>query len=178
MKRSTWIGTGIMALALLLAGAAFVGGRLLAEPEATGEDRQMVASDSGGGVISGAAVMVETVPADEVPDRAPDVVGLLTNREDDRLFVGTGRLSGVKVDGTWELHHDGQVFEVVTTHDTLVYRDDTMRSFGDVVPDGPVQQVLTPCVVDEIERNSAISAWGERRGDRLVAEIVIFFPIG
>jgi hypothetical protein len=179
MNRSTWITTGAVALVLLLAGAAFVGGRLLADPEVTGDNQQLVVSHSGGGeAISGSALMVETVHADEMPDRAPDVAGLFAQREDNRLFVGTGNLSGVKVNGTWRLHHDGPVFEVVTTHGTLVYRDDTLQQFGDVPPSGPVQQVLTPSTVDEIEENSTISAWGERRGDRLVAEVVVFSPNG
>jgi hypothetical protein len=177
MKRSILITTGAVALVLFLAGAAFVGGRLLADRESTADSRQVVVSDSGG-VVTTSGVMIETLHADEMPSSAPDVAGLFARREDNRLFVGTGTMSGVKVDGRWELNHNGPVIEVVTTHDTLVYRDDTLQQFGDVPPSDPVQQVLTPSTVDEIEENSTISAWGERRGDRLVAEVIVFYPNG
>jgi hypothetical protein len=177
MKRSTLIATGAVVLVLLLAGAAFVGARLLADRELAADNRQIVVSDSGGGVTALGA-KVETERADEMPVHAPDVAGLYARREDNRLFVGTGAMSGVKVEGRWELHHDGPVIEVVTTHDTLVYRDDTLQQLGGVPPSGPVQQVLTPSMVEEISENSTISAWGERRGDRLVAEVIVFSPNG
>jgi hypothetical protein len=177
MNRSTLIATAAVALALLLAGAAFVGGRLLADRELAADNRQIVMSDSGGGVTV-LGTKVETVRAAEMPGRAPDVAGLYARREDNRLFVGTGAMSAFKVEGRWEFHHDGPVVEVVTTHGTLVYRDDTLQQFGDALPSGPVQQVLTPSMVEKIEENSTISAWGERRGDRLVAEVIVFYPNG
>lgn len=177
MKRSILITTGVVALVLFLAGAAFLGGRLLTDRELAADSRQIVVSDAGGGVTT-SGVMIETLHADEMPSSVPDVAGLFTRREDNRLFVGTGAMSGVKVDGRWELKHDGPVIEVVTTHDTLFYRDDTLQQFRDFPPSDPVQQVLTPSRVDEIEENSTISAWGERRGDRLIAEVVVFYPIG
>jgi hypothetical protein len=177
MKRSILITTGVVALVLFLAGAAFVGGRLLTDRELAADSQQIAVSDAGGGVTT-SGVMIETLHADEIPSGAPDIAGLFAWREDNRLFVGTGTMSGVKVDGRWELKHDGPVIEVVTTHATLVYRDDTLQQFGDVPPSDPVQQVLTPSTVDEIEENSTISAWGERRGDRLVAEVIVFYPNG
>lgn len=177
MRRSILVTVGVVALIVLWAGAAFMGGRLLADRESSIDSRPIVVSDSGGGVTT-SGVMIETLHADEMPDRAPDVAGLFVRREDNRLFVGTGAMSAVKVEGRWEFHHDGPVVEVVTTHGTLVYRDDTLQQFGDTPPSGPVQQVLTPSTVEEIGENSAISAWGERRGDRLVAEVIVFYPNG
>jgi hypothetical protein len=166
-----------VALILLLSGAAFVGGRLLTDREMPAGNQQIVLSDSGGGV-STTGTMIETLQADEMPDRAPDVAGLFTRREDNRLFVGTGALSAMKVEDRWEFHHDGPVIEVVTTHDTLVYRDDTLQEFGDVPPADRVQQVLTSSTVDKVERNSTLSVWGEQRGERLVADVIVFFPNG
>jgi signal transduction histidine kinase len=112
--------------------------------------------------------------AKEMPDEPADVAGLFVRREDNSLFVGTGSTSGVKVDGRWELHHDGPVVEVVTTHDTLIYRDDTLQQLGGVAPSGPIKQVLEPGSLDEIGKNSTVEAWGKRRDDRVVAEVVVF----
>jgi hypothetical protein len=178
-KQTVLMTTSVVALALLLVGAAFVGGRLLADRQMATDNQQIEVSRPGSGeTVSGLGVKIETVYADEMPKRAPDVAGLFARREDDSLFVGTGALSGVKVDDRWELSHDGPVFEVVATHDTLLYRDDTRQQFGDDPPSDPVQQVLTPCTVDEIAENSTISAWGEWHGERLVAAVIVFFPNG
>lgn len=177
MNRSTLMAIGAVALVLLLAGTVFAGGRLIADREPTAGNRQSEVSDSDGGMAA-SAVMIKTVPANEMPDRAPDVAGLYTQREDNCLFVGTGTLSAVKVDGGWKYHHDGPVIEVVATRDTQIYRDDTAKQFEDVPPSGPVQQVLTPGTVDEIEEDCVISAWGERHGDRLVADVIVFYANG
>lgn len=80
------------------------------------------------------------------------------------------------MDGKWEQHHDGPVVEIVTTHDTRIYRDDLLEKLGGVAPSGPVQQALEPGSVDEIGENSFVEAWGQKRGDRLVAEVVVFGP--
>ncbi len=175
MKRSIWIASGVVALVLLLAGAGFVGGRLLGRSDLSSDNQHVIVSDSGG-VVTTSGFMLEKEHAAEMPDAAPDVAGLFVRREDNSLFVGTGHMSGVKVDGEWELHHDGPVVEVVTTHDTVIYRDDTFQQLRGDPPSGPIQQVLTPGVVDEIGENSAVSAWGERRGERLIAEVIVFYP--
>jgi len=38
--------------------------------------------------------------------------------------------------------------------------------------------VLKPGALDEIGKNSTVEAWGERRGDHVVAEVVVFTPNG
>jgi hypothetical protein len=177
MVRKGWMIAAVVGLVVLLAGAAYVGGRLLGSPSPVDDSPPVVLSDSGGGVSTQGS-MVETEPAAEMPETAPDVAGLYVRREDNRLFLGTGSLSAVKVEGVWEYHHDGPVVEIVTTHDTRVYRDDTLQQVGEELPSGPLQQVLTPTIVDEIDGRCAVSAWGERRGDRLVAEVVVFYVNG
>ena len=127
-------------------------------------------------IVTREAEKLDIQNAKEMPDEPAGVAGLFVRRKDNRLFVGTGSMSGVKVDGRWELHHDGPVVEVVTTHDTLIYRDDTLQQLGGSPPSGPVQQVLKPGSLDELGVNSTVQAWGERRGDRLVAEVIVFAP--
>jgi hypothetical protein len=177
MVRKGWMIAGLVGLIGLLAGAAFVGGRLLGSPDLVDDNPPIVLSDSGGGVSTSGS-LVETEPAAEMPATAPDVAGLYVRREDNRLFLGTGSLSAVKVEGVWQYQHDGPVVEIVTTHDTQVYRDDTLQQIGEEPPSDPLQQVLTPSIVDEIDGRCAVSAWGERRGDRLVAEVVVFYVNG
>jgi hypothetical protein len=175
MKRSIWLTGGVLALVLFLGGAAFVGGRLLGATELTSDNQDLIVSGSGDKKI-GSGTLIDVKRAAEMPDRPADVSGLFVRREDNNLFVGTGNLSGVLVDGKWEQQHEGPVKEVVTTHDTLIYRDDLLQELGGVAPSGQVQQVLKPGSVDEIGMNSFVEAWGQTRGDRLVAEVVVFTP--
>jgi hypothetical protein len=128
------------------------------------------------GIVAREAEKLDIQNAKEMPDVPADVAGLFVRREDNRLFVGTGNMSGVKVNGRWEFDHDGPVVEVVTTHDTLIYRDDTLQQLGGVAPSGPIKQVLEPGSLDEIGKNSTVQAWGERRGERVIAEVIVFTP--
>ena len=173
MKRSTKITVGVAALVLLQGGAGFVGGRLMSGPDVSSDDPVMRVSGSDD-VKTGAGVLLDVEPAAELPDAPADVSGPFIRREDNSLFVGTGSFSGVLVDGKWELRHDGPVVEVVATHDTLVYRDDTLQQLGGVAPSGPIQQDLTPGSLAEIDETHIIQAWGERRGDRVVAAVIVF----
>jgi hypothetical protein len=170
MKRSTWVVVGVVSI-LLLAGAAFVGSRLMSDQDHIGVDEKIVISDSGEAIAY--SEFIETQKADEYPDTPLDVAGVFVRREDNSLFVGTGNISGVLVDGKWEVRYDGSVIEVVVTHDTLVYEDVTFKSNTEM-PSGTVQQVLHPGMLDEIDTNSAIAVWGERRGDRVVAEVIVY----
>jgi signal transduction histidine kinase len=110
-----------------------------------------------------------------MPDDPADAGGLFVRRDGNTLFVGTGNMSGNRMsDGTWHFQHDGPVVQVVTTRDTLVYRDDTLQQLGGVAPSGPIQQLLQPGSLAELGINSTVKAWGERRDDRMVAEVVVF----
>jgi hypothetical protein len=172
MKRSVLISIGAASV-LLLAGTAFVGGRLLSSPDLTGDHQDVIVSRSGGEVTT-SGFMLEQEPAAEMPTVPADVAGLYVRRDDNRLFVGTGSTSGVKVDGRWELHHDGPVLEVVATHETLIYRDDTLQQLGGDPPSGPVQQLLKPGSLDELGATSTVLVWGEKRGDRLLATVLVY----
>jgi hypothetical protein len=184
MERRILIGCGAVGLTLLLVGAAFVGGWLLGSSDLTAGNQDAITSDSDGEVLARPGVRIEIKPAAGMPDQPVDAGGLLVRQEGSSLFLGTGRLSGVLVRdearGTaqWELQHDGPVVEVFTTHETRFYRDDTLQHLPTGSTAGPVQQVLTPSTLGEIEEHSTISVWGERRGDRLVAGMVVCYPNG
>jgi hypothetical protein len=160
---------------MLVASAAFVGGRLLGSPDTSSGDQEMVVFSSGD-VKTGLGVLLDVEHAPEMPDGPADVAGLFLRREDNSIYVGTGNLSGVLVGGKWERRHDGPKVEVLATHDTLVYRDDMFRQLGGVAPSGSVKQVLKLISLDEVGEDTTIQAWGNRRGDRLVAEVIVFAP--
>jgi hypothetical protein len=162
----------------VLIGAAFVGGRLLnqtAEPAANGP-RMMISNDGPGG---GQTLSLELERAKELPATAPDVSGLFARREDQSVFVKA--LSGGRVmvavdqSGKVTTQSDGpeQLVEVVVTKDTAIYRDATEINPAQQTS-GKVQQRVESGSIDEIGDNSMVQAWGERRGDRLIATTVMY----
>jgi hypothetical protein len=171
MKRIGIIG-GVAVLVLLLAGAAFVGGRML-----SGQD---LISGLGGGPVmmlrspDGGLQSVKIQPAAELPPSSPDVAGLFLRREDNSVFVGTGRVKILAVDDQVSAESSGPEMEVVVTHETTVYRDETSLQHTGGSVEGKVQQVLAPGSLEEIGKNCIISAWGEERGGRLFADVFVY----
>jgi len=170
MRRSIWLIVGTVFVVLLLAGAAFVGGQLL------GDQNQVTGEESGPRVIRsgpGGTQSLEIVPAEELPSAPADVKGLYVRREDNSLFVGTGEVMLNIRDGEVISDYDGPEIEAVVTHDTVVYRDKTQYG-TDEAEDGKIQQVVKPGSLEEIEKHSLISAWGQERGSRLFAEVLVY----
>ncbi len=92
MKKRVLIIGGIIVLIVLLAGAAFVGGRLLTGQGLPGQ----VAAGGinmvtlGGGKEQG--ISIQTIPAKELPQTPADARGLFDHRKDNSIFVGTGNV--------------------------------------------------------------------------------------
>ena len=186
MKRLVLIIAGIIVVAVLI-GAAFVAGRMFTAPEGAAADapgnsgRVMeIVQDDGSGPFN---VRVTFKPAPELPQRVSEANGLFVKREDDAIFVGTGDIEvDIQVDGsgkrTVAANHSGPEIEAVVTQDTILYKDVTKvevepsaRESGEQV----VQQKLEPVdSLEEVGENTELEVWGERRGDRVVAEIFVF----
>jgi hypothetical protein len=189
MRRSILIAGGVAILVLLLAGAAFLGARMLRAPggiaPGVGGDRVMeIVSDDGSGPVS---LRIKVEPSHELPDRPADVNGVFVRRQDNSIFVGTGAIElDVEVevkDGREErtvtTHHSGPEVEVVTTRDTIIYRDETdispgalgSRKSGEIA----IEQVIRPTdSLEEVGEHTELQVWGDRRGDRVVAEVVVY----
>lgn len=167
----------ICLICCLLAAVTAVGSNLLKNQHVEALDLKTVTS-SNGETVSGQGVTIDTIPAAQMPATDPDIAGLFVNREDNRVFVGTGMMSGVRTaDGQWKTQHDGPVMEVIVTRDTKIYRDGTLVALNGEAPAGQVTQILEAISLDEVGGvNTSIAAWGERRGDRLFATILIFTP--
>jgi hypothetical protein len=186
MNRLTLIIGGIV-LVFLVAGAVFVGARMLnaRDKEAGGKGGEIMLVSEGGGA-GPVTLSLDIKPAAELPPTPPEVGGLFVRRQDNSIFVGTGEISfDVTVDenGQKSTHSDysGPVLEVVVTGETTLYRDETkMPSLGPNAASGDqtVQQVVK--AVDSLEelgektQNTEVQVWGERRGDRVVAQVFVY----
>ncbi len=188
MRRSVLVASSALVLLALLVSAAFVGARMLrasgeqeSEPEFRGRVMEMV-SDNGSGPVS---QRITVLPAPELPARPSETSGMFVRRQDNSLFVGTGGTTvDVEVDGNTgervvNLGHTGPEIEVVVNHDTVIYRDETDLSAGDSGErksgEREVQQVLEPVdSLDEINKQTEFEIWGEQRGDRVVAQILVY----
>ena len=175
-KRTGLIIVGVVVLVAVLAGAAFVGGRLLNNQTAQPTDKGGLVMKGGSG---GANVSVQIERAKELPDAPPDANGLFAERKDNSLFVAIGDKFMVQVDknGTVNTQTDGngQQVEIVVTSDTTIYKDATdMVDLKTQPADGKIQQQVAPGSLDEIGPNSIVSAWGEKRGDRVIARVLFY----
>ncbi len=182
-RRSILIGVGVAVVVVLLAGAAFVGGRLL-------NGQGLPGLSSGGPILSigpGGARGVQIkssdiLPAKELPQTPADVRGLFDHRQDQSIFVGTGRVQmSVMKDQSGQVHtsasHSGPVVEVVVTSQTKIYKDVTMNQFNGPPPQGQkIQQVVEPGSLDEVGQNSTLTVWGRQTGDRYIADVLVYSP--
>jgi hypothetical protein len=141
-------------------------------------------TDNGSGPVS---MKVTTLPADELPDEPKEVSGVFVSREDNSVIVGTGAIElrvevnqteGGSLQTDVSLSANGPEVEVVVTHDTILYREETEDPAAGRNAKGgeyTVQQVLTPVDnLEELGKNTEVLVWGYRRGDRVVADILVY----
>jgi hypothetical protein len=186
MKRTILIAGGVIFVVALLAGAAFVGARMLTAPDemtaatGTGSRVMEIISDDGSGPVS-LRIIIE--PAPELPDRPSEASGVFLRRQDDSIFVGTGGIElDVEIkDGSEpviSLSSDGPEVEVVVTRDTVIYSDETDIHGGSAPQESgekTIQQVIKLAdSLDKVGPNTELQVWGERRGDRVVAEVLVY----
>jgi len=188
MKRTIFLIGGIVILVALLAAAAYVGAQMLgaqqgadSDEQATGKVLEIVADDGTGPV----SLRIRIEPAPELPDRPAEASGIFVRRQDNSIYVGTGGIElDVEVDGATEerkisLSHSGPEIETVLTRDTVLYRDETEMPMGKPgsIKSGEqtIQQVIVPIdSLDEIADNTELQVWGQKRGDRVIAEVLVY----
>jgi flagellar basal body-associated protein FliL len=183
-RRWLWVILGVV-LVLVLAAAAFLGGRYLQKgSSALGGGGGIFLSSTGpGGQVSRSISKNDIIPAPELPKTAADERGILVRRQNNSIFIGTGRVTlqvkkqadnpnSTPQTGT---SYDGPVVEVVVTNKTKVYRDVTFQNLKDLPSDGTkIQQKVVPGSLDEIGQTSFINAWGKKTGDRLIADVLLY----
>jgi hypothetical protein len=163
-----------LSLVVLLVGAAFVGGRLLARRR-TPSGVQVVELGDGGIMVSMEEGDIQQ--PDELPKELPTTQGDITRIEGKTITVGQPKSEGeggvVYNSGEEPEYEDME--EVVVTQETLIYRGKPVE----IKPDQESGR-LPPMEVEEIgladlKKGDFVQVWGEKRGDRVVAE-VIYLP--
>jgi hypothetical protein len=176
MKRTALIVAGIALLVLLLVGGAYMGGRLLGlgigDLGLGGGPKVMI------GTGDGPAVEVDWVKAEELPESSPDVAGVYDRRQDNSIFVdeteGGLRLAQSDDGSISVTNATGKISEIVVTAETAIYVDVTLEDIDAGIAEGVIHQKLEPGTVEEIGDLSFVQAWGEMRGDRLIASLLIY----
>ena len=169
-KRILLVGGVVL---LLLAGAAFVGARLL-----NGQGLQLPNGQTiNFGFASGNAKSCEVsrILAPELPGPPLMRRAVLVRRQDHSLFIGVPvRNVNVKPNGTVSQTDgfDGPVIEVVITHDTKVYQDVTFQRYSAIC--GEIQQMVAPGNLDDIVGGTTFLVWGEQNDDRVLATNLVY----
>ncbi len=120
---------------------------------------------------------VRLVVSDQLPSQTPDISGLFLRRQDNQILIGTGNITFQTTsqdDGepVFEKSYDGPQVELVINHQTTIYCN---------VPPGPhqipvngqIQQRVELVSEDAIGEDQLLWAWGEREGDRFLAQTVL-----
>ena len=176
MKRTVLLTSGTILIVTLLAGAAYMAGRQL-HKQMTSDEASVVAMGSDG-QAKYQIVDVDTERAKELPDRPSDLTGLLIRAENNSVYVGVGARRDFGFSATGSGDYDASDFdaivEVVVTHGTEIYKDVTgVQSLGPEQKPGLIRQKVVPIKLDELGGQGLIMAWGERRGDRMIADVVL-----
>jgi hypothetical protein len=120
------------------------------------------------------------IPSEELPETEPQTMGVLAERKDNIIIVAPADSIRIMAPGPnqvgepkMEADYVGDKVEVVISNDTTIYRD--------VTPMGPenaekdIQQVLELSTIDAISPQSIITVWGRKAGDRILADVILFF---
>lgn len=181
-RRWLWVA-GVVGV-LLFVAAAFLGGRLLAGQPLNpfGSGPLMAFGNGKGGMHMQKNVELNVKPAKEIPERKPEVMGIIAEIKDNALMIGTNpKVMAVAKDGedpkvSWT--SDDPLSEVVITNQTLVYVDTTFdeRKPEDPVPDDGTeyQQTVEEIAFSDLEKENFVRVWGYRRGDRVIAEVLLY----
>jgi hypothetical protein len=141
-----------------------------AEPQATA----VISAGNPGVGTAIASTELPVTPLSELPNIPSDVKGLFVSREDNRLIIGTGRVSLIDSgDGqNPQASYDGPQVEVVITRDTVVFRESMQE------PDsGQAQPSVEAGSLDEITSYTTVVVWGRRTGDRVIADVLLYQPL-
>jgi hypothetical protein len=169
----------VLSIAVVLVSVAtFIAVRYFVQPRAT------AVNGPGGNVISlrGPDGQTKTYnlnikPAAELPATQPAVNGLFVERKDNSLFVGTGDINVIVEAAPGEepqtdMNFSGPKVEVVISAETVVYKDTTQLNSEN--PGAEVQQTVETSTLDEIGKQSSITVWGRKSGDRIIAEVLVY----
>lgn len=181
-KKNLLIGVAVLCGLLILSGAAFLGARMLV-PRAANDPNGgpgRVMKGMGGGPGGGGNITIERKPAEELPDRNPDINGEVGEVENNSLMVTPVSEIRVMVNEDGETNKDveyaGAAVEVVVTEETQIYLDITDHELMQEKPPSEsivVEQKLEEAELSQIGMGALVNVWGYKRGDRLIAETIV-----
>ena len=171
MRRFVLIGGGLIVLVLLLGGAAFVGGQLFRQ-------QQQAQTNNNTQVLPRKRV----TPAAGLPAAQPDARGDVARRDGNSIFIcdPTNDLS-INPDGTVNQNGGcGPEVEVILGHATVFLHDVTAQQYVQATMPRPgedliLQQAVEPGSENDIGQGTAVRAWGQLTGNRLVARTVLYW---
>ena len=185
VSKKWWIIGGI-ALVLLLAAGAFIGGMWMVG-QATGMSSFMDPE----------AFAAELVKLEETPDEPPEMAGAVKSVDDNSIFISTLNSTGAFVHGPGASLSEGPEVEVVVDRNTALLADVTAEDFdfsGMMSGDGDgmgmgmpeneevsefanSERVIEPGLLEDVEPGTMIWIWGERSGDRINATAVLYLVL-
>ena len=183
-KRNIFVIIGIVAVVLVIASAAFLGGQLL-NRKGSGLSFLPIGNNPGSISLSG---VFNLEPAPELPTTEPEVVGIFSERKDNTIYVQKIPMSPegggvIAVAGAVSAGDEaptgpafstgGPIVEVVVTSETLIYVDVTPldQQSGD---SEVIQQVVEIGTLDDLSVQTMITVWGRKVGDRVIAELILY----
>jgi hypothetical protein len=122
---------------------------------------------------------IRMIVSDQLPSPIPDINGLFLRRQNNSILIGTGNIkfqSSRVNDGepVFEKSFDGPEVELVVHHQTTIYCD--VPPSPDQLPSsGQFEQRVELVTEDAIREDQLLWAWGEREGDRFIADAVLIF---
>lgn len=159
-------GAAYLAVWLVTSGAAQAGRASRSGP---GSGPQTSFSSRGGPVKS-----AEIKLSPELPATPHDAAGAILAVKDHVLTIAGEAGIGLSQDGS---QPQGPRTEIVLTASTKVYRDTTFDQMKAPPEDGAViQQTVARLPAPHFAPGDQVTVWGQRRGDRLVAEVVLLAP--
>lgn len=149
---------GVVLLVVAL-GTAYVLGRYLRGDGSKGESSTIV--DMAGGVA-----ITQLEMAEDLPKTQPTIWGIVDHVQDNSIYVT--QLPPLDQIAAQMSVDFGPTEEVVVTSKTIIYEVPPY----DGPPNGVIHEVVIPGSVDEIGESHLVTVWGERRGDRIVADVL------
>jgi hypothetical protein len=149
---------GLGILVVLVGAAAFVAGRMLNN---TVNPLALFGLPGNGDKMR---IAVNVIPAPELPTTRPAVMGLVTERKDNSIFVAGKGLGGGA----------GSTVEIVITNETMIYRETTQVNKRPSGENQTVQQTVEEASRDDLKTEDMVMVWGRKSGDRIIAEVLMY----
>ena len=164
MRKKPVVGLSVVLGLVLLAGAAYLAASWMAPNASAFGQLRLPGMAQNPSAKKGGGFSVDLVPAPGIPLTSPDLVGALVENKDNSLMVRPQ----TKSDG------EASTVEVVVTGSTRLYRNATGDNLKEPpAPGTKLQMTVDDWTVAQINRGDNLIVWGERRGERIVADVIL-----